>query len=34
MDALQKKVKTLEEENNFMRINLSKINEDKNKSMS
>lgn len=34
MLALQKKVKTLEDENVFMRKNMAKLNEDKSKSMS
>lgn len=34
MLALQKKVKTLEDENNSLRKNLSRTNDDKKKSMS
>ncbi len=34
MIALQKKVKTLEDENMFMKKNIMKINEERNRSMS
>ncbi len=34
MIALQKKVKTLEDENIFMKKNIMKINEERNRSMS